>query len=204
MGPRPWKHPKERRRRLRHRSRGSARHGNTSTCTETVNTGAFPTATCCVPELGLVVKASEAGTRQREAARCQSKAPDRLENGVSKRNSPLQPLQGGDSEPAGGSWVAASFGTRLVADCERAFKILSVGNQCPLSRDTARGSQELSFPSCSLLRASKALRSLHVNSRHLSFSPYLSCRARCPTQGAGLCVCMSKELPSFHFKATEV
>lgn len=74
---------------MRHRSRGSARHSNTSTSAETINIGASPAATCCAPELGLVEKASEVRTRQREAARYQSKAPDRLETGVSEHKTPL-------------------------------------------------------------------------------------------------------------------
>lgn len=183
--PHPWKHPKERRKRVRHSSRGSARHGNTSTSTETINIGASPTAACCAPELGLVEKASEAGIRQREAARYQSKAPDKLEM-VSQSTKPL--YNHGKvvtlSQLVAVGWQLCSFHSWWQIEKGTSKYFL----RCPLSRDTARGSQELSFPSCSLLCALKALRSLHVNSRHLSFGPYLSCRAHCPTQGAYVCV----------------
>lgn len=130
-------------------------------------------------------KASEAGIRQREAARYQSKAPDRLEM-VSQSTKPL--YNHGKvvtlSQLVAVGWQLCSFHSWW--QIEKGFLKYFLRKPVPAQQGHGKGKPRalISFLLCAL----KALRSLHVNSRHLSFGPYLSCRAHCPTQGAYVCV----------------
>lgn len=189
---------------MRHSSRGPTRHGNTSTSTETINIGASPTAACCAPELGLVEKASEAGIRQREAARYQSKAPDKLEM-VSQSTKPL--YNHGKvvtlSQLVAVGWQLCSFHSwwQIVKGPLKYFLRKPVPAQQGHGKGKPRALISFLLPAVCLESPRKPSRELQAP----EFWSLPELQSSLPHAGSlRVCVCMSKELPSSHLKAMQV